>query len=280
MVRIFVDSAADFEPNELENMDVACIPISVYFGDKEYRENENLSKQMFYKLIETEKDFPNTSQPSPHAFESVLKKVKNSGDEAVVITVSSALSGTYQGAVLAKNMLEYENCYVIDSLTASCGERILTEQAVRLRDAGKSAGEIAENLEKLRSRIVLYACIDTLEYLYKGGRISHSAYAIGSVAHIKPILRLSHSGGAEISAKALGIKRGIDYICKMIKKVPCDCNFPIYVMYTYNQKNGQALAQYLKRYGIDIPDSHIINVGAAIGSHIGLNACGIAYVKT
>lgn len=279
MVQIIIDSAADFEPYELERMKITCIPISVYFGDNEYRENENLTKPQFYELLKSENDFPNTSQPSPHAFETVLKRAKNSGDGAVVITISSALSGTYQGAVLAKNLLEYEDCYVVDSLTASGGERILAEQAVKLRDAGKSADEIADNLEKLRSRIVLYACIDTLEYLYRGGRISHSAYTLGSVAHIKPILRLSQNGCVEISAKTLGTRRSMDYLHKMLKKDLPDDNFPVYIMYTHNQKKGLALARYLEKKGAYIPDNHIINVGAAIGSHIGPDSCGIAYVK-
>lgn len=279
MVRIFIDSAADFEPDELERMNITCIPISVYFGDKEYLENINLTKKQFYELLMSKKEFPNTSQPSPYAFESALEKAKSKGDEAIIITISSALSGTFQGAVSAKNSLNYDDCYVIDSRTASGGERILAEQAVKMRDEGKKAYEIADFLSDLRSKITLYACMDTLEYLYRGGRISHSVYAVGSVAHIKPIISVSQNGSVYIPAKTLGMKRGMEHLYKRLKNEVPDYRFPIYIIYSCNRKNGQALAEYLDKHGITVPEDNIINVGAVIGSHIGSGSCGIVYVK-
>lgn len=279
MVQIITDSAADFEPYELEKMNVRCVPFSVTFGNEEYKENINLTKQQFYTLLKEKNDFPNTSQPSPHSFESIMKNMKNSGCEAVVISLSSALSGAYQSAVLAKNQLEYDECYIIDSLTASGGERILVEQAVKLRDAGKSASEIACFLETLRSRISLYACIDSLDYLYKGGRISRAACTIASVAHIKPIIHVLRDGSIDMAAKSLGIKRTMDFIKKILDKYPPDKDFPFYVLYTGNKKCGKILAEYFEKTDYEIPDANIIDVGAAIGSHIGPNAFGIAYVR-
>ncbi len=279
MVQIITDSAADFEPYELEKMNVRCVPFSVTFGNEEYKENINLTKRQFYTLLKEKNDFPNTSQPSPHSFESILKNMKNSGCEAVVISLSSALSGAYQSAVLAKNQLEYDECYIIDSLTASGGERILVEQAVKLRDAGKSASEIACFLETLRSRISLYACIDSVDYLYKGGRISRAACTIASVAHIKPIIHVLRDGSIDMAAKSLGIKRTMDFIKKILDKYPPDKDFPFYVLYTGNKKCGKILAEYFEKTDYEIPDANIIDVGAAIGSHIGPNAFGIAYVR-
>lgn len=279
MVQIITDSAADFEPYELEKMNVRCVPFSVTFGNEEYKENINLTKQQFYTLLKEKNDFPNTSQPSPHSFESILKNMKNSGCEAVVISLSSALSGAYQSAVLAKNQLEYDECYIIDSLTASGGERILVEQAVKLRDAGKSASEIACFLETLRSRISLYACIDSVDYLYKGGRISRAACTIASVAHIKPIIHVLRDGSIDMAAKSLGIKRTMDFIKKILDKYPPDKDFPFYVLYTGNKKCGKILAEYFEKTDYEIPNANIIDVGAAIGSHIGPNAFGIAYVR-
>lgn len=279
MVQIITDSAADFEPYELEKMNVRCVPFSVTFGNEEYKENINLTKQQFYTLLKEKNDFPNTSQPSPHSFESILKNMKNSGCEAVVISLSSALSGAYQSAVLAKNQLEYDECYIIDSLTASGGERILVEQAVKLRDAGKSASEIVCFLETLRSRISLYACIDSVDYLYKGGRISRAACTIASVAHIKPIIHVLRDGSIDMAAKSLGIKRTMDFIKKILDKYPPDKDFPFYVLYTGNKKCGKILAEYFEKTDYEIPDANIIDVGAAIGSHIGSNAFGIAYVR-
>lgn len=278
-MQIITDSAADFEPYELKKLGVQCVPIMVYFGKDEYEENVNLTKQQFYTLLKESTDFPTTSQPSPYAFENIMTKIKNNGDEAVLVTLSSALSGTFQSAVMAKNLLEFDKCYVIDSLSSSGGERILVEQAVKMRDMGNSASEIAACLESLKVRVEMYACIDTLEYLYRGGRISHTAYKIGSLAHIKPIIRLTQDGSIEIASKPLGTKRCMDFLHKRLEKYLSDINYPCYIMYTCNRKNGLAFAEYLNEREFEIPENHIINVGAAVGSHIGPNAFGIAYVK-
>lgn len=279
MVQIITDSAADFEPYELEKMNVQCVPFSVSFGNEEYRENINLTKRQFYTLLKEKAEFPNTSQPSPHSFESVLKSFKDSGYEAVVICLSSALSGACQSAILAKNQLEYDECLIVDSLTASGGERILVEQAVKMRDAGKRAEEIACCLETLRTRISLYACIDSADYLYKGGRISRTACTIASVAHIKPIINVLKDGSINMAAKALGIKRAMDIFKKTLEKYPPDMDFPFYVMCTDNKKSGQLFAEYLDKSDLKIPDIRLTDVGAAVGSHIGLNAFGFAYVR-
>lgn len=278
-MQIITDSAADFEPDELKKMGILCVPIMIYFGNDEYEENINLTKQQFYALLKESTDFPTTSQTSPYAFENIMTKIKNNGDEAVLVTLSSALSGTFQSAVMAKNLLEFDKCYVIDSLSSSGGERILVEQAVKMRDMGKSASEIAACLESLKVRVEMYACIDTLEYLYRGGRISHTAYKIGSLAHIKPVIHLAQDGSIEVASKPLGTKRSMDFLYKRLEKYLPDINYPCYIMYTCNRKNGQALAQYLNERKFEIPENHIINVGAAVGSHIGPNAFGIAYVK-
>ncbi len=148
-----------------------------------------------------------------------------------------------------------------------------------LHYAGKSASEIACFLETLRSRISLYACIDSVDYLYKGGRISRAACTIASVAHIKPIIHVLRDGSIDIAAKSLGIKRTMDFIKKILDKYPPDKDFPFYVLYTGNKKCGKILAEYFEKTDYEIPDANIIDVGAAIGSHIGPNAFGIAYVR-
>ena len=178
MVRIITDSAADFEPQELEKHDITCVPMQISFDDNEYKENENLTKEQFYELLENCENFPKTSQPTPYDFEVLLEEFMENGDECIIITISSALSGTYQNAFLVKNMLDYENCYVLDSLNATAGQRLLVDYAVKLRDEGKTVKEIFEELEILKTKIKLYACVDTLEYLHKGGRLSKTAYTV------------------------------------------------------------------------------------------------------
>lgn len=278
MVRIITDSAADLEPQEYEALEITCIPLTVVFADVEYQENVNLSKQKFYQLLATG-ETPKTSQAAPQLLLDLFESAKEAGEEAIYISISSAISGTYQTACATKQMAEYDGCYVVDSRNATGGQRILVEYAAKLRDAGKTAEQIVAELEAVREKIVLFACIDTLEYLYKGGRISQTVYKLGSLAQVKPIIRVSETGAVEVPAKAIGMRKGMDMLCKRLEEQKVSSRFPLYVMYTPDRANGDTLAQKFRDMGYDIPESRIIPVGAAIGSHIGPNGCGMVYVE-
>lgn len=278
MVRIITDSAADFEPVELEQMNISCIPLKVLLGGTEYEENVNLTKNQFFSLLASTGDTPKSSQPSPEFLMDLFAEAKKAGEEAIYISLSSALSGTYQTAVMTCEDADSEDCHVFDSLNATGGQRMLVEYAVRLRDEGKTAGEILAALETIRDKIVLFACIDTLEYLYRGGRISQTVYKLGTMAQVKPIIRVSEVGTIEVPAKAMGMRKGMDFLCKRLENQKPSADHKMYVMYTADRTIGQTLAQKLAAMGYEIPDSQIVQVGAAIGSHIGPNACGLVYV--
>ena len=278
MVRLITDSAADLEICEYESLNITCIPLTVFFGEQEYQENVNLSKDRFYELVATG-EYPKTAQASPQILMDLFEEAKAAGDEAIYITLSSALSGTYQNACAVKQMVDYEGCFVVDGKNATGGQRMLLEYAAKLRDEGKTAEQIIAGVESLNGRIVLYACMDTLEYLYRGGRISQTVYKLGTLAQVKPIIRVSDEGKVEVPAKAMGMKKGMDYLCKRVEERKPDSNFPFYVMYTADRTNGEILAEKFRAMGYDIPDERIINVGAAIGSHVGPNACGMVYIS-
>ena len=278
MVRIITDSAADFEPFELDKLGISCIPLTVIFDEQEYQENSDLSKKKFYELLLASGNPPKTAQASPQILMDLFEEAHAQGDEAIYICLSSALSGTYQSAVMTKNLLGYDSCHVFDSRNATGGQRMILEQAAKLRDAGKSASEIIAELEQLRSRVVLYACMDTLEYLYKGGRISHTTYKLGTLANIKPIIKVDAQGRVEVPAKAMGMRKGMDFLCKRPGIQKPDVAYPLYVMYTNNRSVGEQLAKHLSSAGWEVPDDRIIQVGAAIGSHIGPDACGLVYI--
>lgn len=279
MIQIITDSAADFSPEELQRMNIACINLTVMFGDSEYRENENLTKDRFYELLQESGELPKTSQASPQVLMDLFEASHRNGDEAVYITISSEISGTYQNAMMSKSLLDYESCAVVDSRNATGGQRILVEHAVRLRDAGKKLEEIVAELELLRDRIVLAACIDTLEYLYRGGRISQTAYKLGTLANIKPIITVETDGSIAVPAKAMGMRKGMDTLCKKLESRKPDPDFGVYVVYTNNPDVARNLAARLAEQGTYVPESHLIQVGAAIGAHIGPEACGLVYVS-
>lgn len=279
MIQIMTDSASDFEPWEYERMNVKCIPLCVMFGNTQYEENVDITKDEFYRLLAESKDFPRTSQPSPYTIECHLKDAFENGDETIIITLSSKLSGFYQNLNMVKAMMDYDKCYVFDGRNDTGGNRLLVEYAVKLRGEGKSASEIIAALEEVRSKIVLYACVDTLEYLHRGGRISGTSYTVGSIAHIKPIIRFNAEGALEVPAKTMGMRKGVDLLCKKVLENVPDKEYPVYIMYTADKSNGILLAKKLAEYGHPVPDEHFVHVGAAIGSHIGPNVCGMVYVR-
>lgn len=279
MVRIITDSAADFEAAELQRLDVTLIPLIVRFGEAEYHDGVDLTKAAFYDKLLHSEEFPQTSQPSPAILENLFTQAHANGDEAIYITISSGISGTYQTARMICEDLELPGCHVVDSLNATGGQRQVVEYAVRLRDEGKNAAQIVEALEAFRSRIVLYACINTLEYLYKGGRISHTVYKIGNLAQIKPIIHVDQEGKVAIPGKAMGMRKGMENLCKYLDARMPSADFPLYVMYTNNRSVAEALAERVRAHGFAVPDDHIIGVGAAIGTHIGPDACGLVYVE-
>ena len=278
MVRIVTDSAADFSPAELEQKNIICIPLKVLFGGEEYEENINLSKDQFYEKLLAFEGFPKTSQAAPAVLAGLFEEAKAEGDEIIYFTLSSALSGTWQSAMFIKEDMGYDKAFVVDSRNATGGQRMLVEHAVRLRDQGKCAADIVAEVEVLRERIVLYACINTLEYLYRGGRISHLSYALGTLAQIKPIIHVDHAGRVDIPAKAMGMRKGMEHLCKQADAKTPDPEYPLYVMYTNDRSVAETLAVRLAEHGQAVHPDNIIQVGAAIGSHVGPAACGLVYV--
>lgn len=278
MIRIITDSAADFEQDELQRLNITCIPLNVFFGDREYPDDGSLTKQKFYELLTETDTFPKTAQASPQILMDLFEEADKAGDDAIYITLSSALSGTYMNAVMTKNLVGSPRCHVVDSRNGTGGQRMLVEIAAKLRDEGKTAAEIVAEIEALRSRVTLYACINTLEYLYLGGRISQTTYKLGTLANIKPIINVDEAGRVAVPGKAMGMRKGMDTLCKYTQQFPRDEKYPFCLMYTSNKAVAEELGQQLSRYGIDAGDNYC-QVGPAIGSHIGPEACGLVYIR-
>ena len=200
-VKLLCDSSADFDIEEIKALDLLYVPIPVMFGDETFIEGENITKDEFYKKLTNNPNFPTTSQPSPAMFLDHFKEAKKNGDEIVAILIPEALSGTLQNANMAKNMSEYDNIHIVDGFNIAAALRILIEHAVKLRDAGKSALEIYEALNELRNRTKVYAALDTLENLYRGGRLSKAAAGIGELANLKPVVTLDENGAVAVCSK-------------------------------------------------------------------------------
>lgn len=278
MVKIITDSASDFEQNELKELMIDCIPLSVNFGDEEYKDNVTISKDEFFDKLKNTTETVKTSQLSLHDIVEEFEAAEHSKDGGVAIFMSSKISGTANTAQIACDMIGCKNVYVIDSLTASAGQKLLVEYAVKLRRQGKNSKEIYEEIERIKTKISLLACLDTLEYLHNGGRVSQTKAMLTTVARIKPVIRLS-GGNIELLAKSFNIKRGIKSLAERLEREELNPHFPVYVMYSDNESLANDLTSDIKRLLPNVHSVETVKVGAVIGSHIGTNACGIAFVK-
>lgn len=275
--RIIVDSTADLTPEYKERVQI--VPLTVYFGEQEFIDGVTIDKKAFYeKLIETNVS-PTTSQPTPDAFINEFEKVKEAGESAVVITLSSKLSGTYQSAKIAAE--EYENIYIVDGMSATVGTGILVELAIRLSDEGKSAKEIAEILDSEKEKVLVVALIDTLEYLKRGGRISKTAAMVGGVLNIKPVISVD-GGVVNILGKARGSKMGNNLLIEEIEKSGgVDFSKPVLLGYTGN--SDDMLLKYIedskKLWDGNLDEIRYETVGSVIGTHAGPGAVAVAFFK-
>ena len=276
MIKIAVDSSSDYTQEDIREKNLCLIPITITLGNENYIEGVNLDRNDFYRLLEKSSKFPHTSQPSPQAFLELFQSAKDNGDSVICILLSSNLSGTCQSAHLAKSMVDYENIYIIDSLSATFTIKIMADYACRLVSEGLSAQEITAKIEELKSRVKVIAALDTLEYLYKGGRLSRASAAIGTMANVKPIITLTEEGGIGVLGKALGKGKAMAGILNRFKEMGRDENFPLYAIYSYGVENCEKLEHKLSENGFS-PDSRL-QIGPTIGTHIGPGAYGIVFV--
>lgn len=224
---------------------IDCIPLSVNFGDEEYKDNVTISKDEFFDKLKNTTETVKTSQPSLHDIVEEFEVAEHSKDGGVAIFMSSKISGTANTAQIACDMIGCKNVYVIDSLTASAGQKLLVEYAVKLRRQGKNSKEIYEEIEHIKTKISLLACLDTLEYLHNGGRVSQTKAMLATVARIKPVIRLS-SGNVELLAKSFNIKRGIKSLAERLEREELNPHFPVYVMYSDNESLANDLTSDIK----------------------------------
>lgn len=278
MIRIIVDSGSDLLPEVANRYSIQVLPLLANVDGVEYRDGIDLGRDGFYELLEETGAFPKTSQVSPHAFAEAFKEARVSGDEVIAITLSSALSGTYQSAKLAQAMVGEEGVYVVDSLSASYAIAMIAEYACALRDEGLSAKQIVAEIERFKGRVKLVAVLDTLEYLQRGGRLPKAAARLGEAAKLKPVVVITEEGEVGLSTAVLGRKRALDTLLKKVAKYSFDDSFPAIPIYSYGTKMCEKMEGELADAGMSLSDRH--QIGFVIGSHIGPGAYGIVFVAS
>ena len=277
-IRIVIDSTADVTQEIIEKHNLKMVPLTVNFGNESYLDKVELTTSMFFdKLTESEKS-PTTSQPSPGDFVEAFSEILIEGDQVLGIFLASELSGTYDSARMAKDMVGSDDIKIIDSKSVCLGTFSLILEAIELVNQKKSIDEIVEKLENVKDKIVAVAGLDTLKYLEKGGRLSKSQAVIGSLLNIKPIIGIK-DGAVSVIDKVRGKNKTIKWFEEWIEKNNFDLSDKTVLLFhgqSYDQL--QVLRKTIEeKYKI----KNIIEqeIGAVIGTHAGPGVLGIGFLN-
>ena len=270
MIKIFVDSGSSIKQYEKEKYNVEVIPLKILINNKEYLDGVNLDMDTFYDGLINSKEFPKTSLPCLETTKKEVMKYVNNGDDVIILTISSGISGTYNAIRLLFE--DQPKVKVIDSLTAVGGIKILVKEINKYLD--KSIEFITEKIGKLIKKIRVFAVPETLKYLHKGGRLSTIGYTSGTLLNIKPVIELRNT--VSVANKTIGIKKAISMIVSKLNN--CDTNYPIVPSYTYNDENLNLLIEKTDKKYQDIMLEKD-NLDPAIASHWGPNAFGYIFVE-
>lgn len=276
-VRIIVDSTADMTP-EVEKR-VGVVPLTIHFGEEHFIDGVDIDRKTFYEKLVSSDVLPTTSQATPFAFTELYQEAVDKGEDVVVITISSLLSGTYQSAVIAAEDFP-GRVYVVDSKITTLGSAILADYALQLKDQGLDAAAIAEKLTAERENVHLIALLDTLEYLKRGGRISKTVALAGGLLSIKPAISLD-GGEVKLIGTARGSRQGTALLDQKIQAAG-GIDFDRPVLMGYTGSSDALLRKYMADSTLlqehqDLPVSLISGV---VGTHAGPGAFAIAFFQS
>ena len=273
MAVIITDSTSDLSLAQAEGLGVEMLSLRVNFGNDSYLDKREITNEEFYKRLTSSKELPTTSLLNPEDFIKAFNQ--HPDEEILVITISSELSGTYQSAVLAKEMLGRTDIYLVDSRNASVALGMLVILAAKRNKEGMRAKDIAEDLRKLSEKLRLIGLVDTLKYLVKGGRLTKISGYVGGMLNIKPILMIV-DGKITPASKARGDKDAFAQIVKIVyEQHPMDKSLP--AAFSSSCKGMDRLDGLMRALGITAP---ISTLGSVLGTHAGPEAMVFAYFET
>lgn len=268
--KIITDSCADFTNEQYQALDVAFVPLTVLFKGVQH---ENFSAEADVKMLYNglrEGEMPTTSAANPDSWEKVMKPVLDEGKDILVLTFSSALSTTYQSAVIAAQELSAQypdrKINVIDTLCAALGQGLLVWHACQKRDAGYSLEELTAWVEENKLRVCHWVTVDDLFHLKRGGRVSATTAIVGTMLNIKPIIYVNDEGKLISTAKCRGRKAAMEFLLKKFDEHCVDKEFVI-IAHGDCPEDAKALEAALKQRGVK--NTQIGYVGGVIGAHTG-----------
>jgi DegV family protein with EDD domain len=274
-VAIFTDSASDLDPAEAAASGINIVPLLVTFGSETFKAGSELSGPDFWqRMTAPDAPFPTTAASSPGDFKDAYESAFEAGAEAVVsIHVAGTLSGTIKSAQIARDMLPDREIHVVDSLGASMAEGILARMGIELAEADVPAEEIAAELESRAPDMRMYVALETLEYLKKGGRISGTQAAIGTLLSVKPIIAVKH-GEVTTADRVRTRSKARERLLELIFERPVE---RIAILHTVAPDVEEFRAEVLRRLPDVDPETVTVElVGASVGPHLGPGCVGAA----
>lgn len=273
-IRIITDTSSDLSYAEAYNRGIHMVSMTINVDDASYADGIDLSRSDFYDMLLSDTIVPKTSQPTPGDFLPYFEQAKANGDDIIAIVISGALSGTLQSAQTAKDLCGYNRIHIVDSRCASAGVQFLIFEAQRMALEGASIKEIIDRLESVKHRIRIYLGLDTLKYLYRGGRLSRIEAGIGTLANLRPLLCLK-DGGLDVAAKCIGSKKAIKKLSEIIASYRRDPAFPMAFIYSYDSTNCRALMDFFPASGKGEP----LEIGPTLSAHAGTGVYGAIFVE-
>jgi DegV family protein with EDD domain len=276
LTALITDSTCDIPHSMIDQYGITVIPMGVIWGNEQFHDRVDLTPEEFYQRLEIDPVWPTSTLPSPADFEKVYRdSITTGAKEIVVMTVSSAMSGTFQLAEQVGMRMDVP-VHVIDSKgpTMSLGWQVLA--AARVRELGGSAEKMIEAASRVREKLVQIVCLDTLEYLHRGGRIGNATRIIGSLLDIKPLVEINHKTGlVEFAGQARTRKKSIETLVgHFFEKISPDKPKRVAVLHGNALADALALADRIKReYN---PLELLVNItGPVLGIHTGPRALAL-----
>lgn len=277
-LRLVVDSTADLSKETIDKYDIKVIPLNVHFADEVFKDGIDLDTESFFEKLKGAAAMPRTSQPSPGDFYSVYSELLAQGHSIISIHISANLSGTYQSATIAKNMLPDADITIIDSKSASLGLGLIACQCAKLIEQGRKVAEITEIINNIIEDQLVCFGVDTLEFLHKNGRIGKASALIGALLNVKPILTLNSDGIVAPLGKVRGKNKVIPYLVQKAKEKFADEVVNVAIAHALSLEQRDALMASVRE---ELNISEVIegNIGSVIGTNAGPGVIAIVVHK-
>ena len=274
-IKIITDSTLDLPSDLIKEKNIEVLPLLINFGEESYLDGVEINTKEMLEKIKKDNVLPTTAQVTPNRFEEVFKKYLDEGYKIVTLVLSSEMSGTYQSACIAKNMLETDDIVVIDSRNVTSGLGILALKACEFRDNGDSIFEIEEKIKNIIPKVKSSLSFESLENLVRGGRLSKTAGTIGSVLGLRLILEVK-DGQMAVKDKVRGSKKALKKVISDFESANVDFDSPIVIDEILNDEIFEGLKKYCEEKNINYVHGL---VGCTVGIHSGVGACGFFFVE-